>query len=58
MEVRIDMATCGSKTVGRLSQVPLDLLARGCDQVDGPFVLDLSDLASDGDSEIALIRSL
>ena len=62
MEIRIDITSEGSKTVvfiaGRLSRVSVAQLRKACDQIEGFFALDLSDLLFADDQGIDAIRTI
>jgi len=62
MEIRIDITSEGSETVvcivGRLSGVAVAQLKKACDPIEGPFVLDLSNLLFADAAGIRAIRAL
>jgi anti-anti-sigma regulatory factor len=62
MEIRIDITSEGPETVvhiaGRLSGVAVAQLRKTCDPIEGPFVIDLSNLVFADDAGIDVIRTL
>jgi anti-anti-sigma regulatory factor len=62
MDIRIDTNTDGQRTVvniaGRLEGPAVEQVRKVCDQIEGYFVLDLSNIISADTSAIALIRAL
>lgn len=62
MEIRIDITSEGPETVvriaGRLSGVAIAQLRKACDPIEGPFVIDLSNLVFADDAGIDVIRTL
>jgi anti-anti-sigma regulatory factor len=62
MEIRIDITSEGPETVvriaGRLSGVAIAQLWKACEPIEGPFVIDLSNLVFADDAGIDVIRTL
>ena len=62
MEIRIDITSEGPETVvriaGRLSGVAVAQLKKACDPIEGPFVIDLSNLLFADAGGIDVIRAL
>jgi len=62
MEIRIDITSEGLETVvhiaGRLAGVAVAQLRKACDQIEGAFVLDLSNLLFADDAGIDVIHTI
>ena len=62
MHIRIDLISDGSETVvriaGRLSGIAVAQLKQACDPIEGPFVIDLSNLLFADDEGIDAIRAI
>ena len=60
--IRIDITSEGPETVvrtaGRLSGVAVAQLKKACDPIEGPFVIDISNLLFADDAGIDVIRRL
>jgi anti-anti-sigma regulatory factor len=62
MHIRIDLISDGSETVvriaGRLSGIAVAQLKQACDPIEGPFVIDLSNLLFADNKGVDAIRAI